>query len=163
MEYIPSLNIDWTSDIMNNPITIFTIGFTKKTARGFFSSLINHSVETILDTRLNNTGQLAGFSKKADLDYFSNEILGKQYTHWLDAAPTDDILTAFKKKQISWETYSEEYLSLLKIRRVAENINPKQLHLSCLLCSEHSPRYCHRRILAEYLKDHFKDVTILHL
>lgn len=148
---------------MTESITIFTIGFTQKTARGFFTSLIKHSVEGILDTRLNNTGQLAGFSKKNDLEYFSNEIMGKPYTHWLDSAPTDEILTAFKKKQISWETYSAEYLSLLKSRKLAQNIDPTSLHMSCLLCSEHSPKYCHRRILAEYLKDHYKDVTIVHL
>lgn len=148
---------------MTDSITLFTIGFTKKTARGFFTSLINHSVETIVDTRLNNAGQLAGFSKKADLEYFTNTIMGKTYTHWINSAPTDELLAAFKKKQISWEIYSAEYQSLLRSRKIAENLDPKKLHMSCLLCSEDSPKHCHRRVLAEYLNNHFLNMKIIHL
>jgi len=32
-----------------------------------------------------------------------------------------------------------------------------------LLCSEATPHHCHRRLAAEYLAEHWADVTIEHL
>lgn len=62
--------MDKINTAQNEKITIFTIGFGKKSARDFFEILQRAAVKKVVDIRLNNTSQLAGFSKKNDLSYF---------------------------------------------------------------------------------------------
>lgn len=137
------------SALMHN--TIFTIGFTQKTAEQFFGMLKTNSVQRLVDTRLNNINQLAGFSKRDDLKYFCHEIIGIEYFHWEETAPTSDLLAAYKKKLISWDEYAKEYAELLHKRRIASQV---EYYLgsggACLLCSEAKPHHCHRSILATY-------------
>ena len=136
----------------SRPMTpLYTIGFTQKSASRFFELLRGAGVKTVVDTRLNNTGQLAGFAKREDLAYFLNTILGVKYVHWLDSAPTDDLLIAYKKKQMTWDQYELEYRNLIEKRRLEDSETAHSLDASCLLCSEAKPHRCHRRILAEYL------------
>ena len=49
---------------------IFTIGFTKKSAEQFFNLLKQPGLVRLVDARLNNVSQLAGFTKKDDLGFF---------------------------------------------------------------------------------------------
>lgn len=143
--------------------TVYTIGFTKKTAEHFFELLRKNGVKKVIDTRLNNESQLAGFSKKEDLKYFLKSILNVDYVHKPELAPTDDILKAYKKKEISWDEYEKRYLQLISERHIEEKISPEELNNSCLLCSEHKPDKCHRRLLANYLKSKWNNVIIKHL
>jgi uncharacterized protein (DUF488 family) len=144
-------------------IELYTIGFTQKTAQHFFDLLISNQVKEIIDTRVNNTSQLAGFAKGEDLKFFASSIGNMNYSHQLDFAPTKELLARYRKKELSWEDYEIEYLNLLDIRKVAKHITVNQLHQHCLLCSEHSPTYCHRRLLAEYFKAIHSNVKIVHL
>lgn len=142
---------------------LFTIGFTKKTARDFFGLLQKEGVKRIVDVRLNNVSQLAGFAKKNDLAYFLEKICNVEYVHTPELAPTKEMLDDYKKRGGDWETYEEKFLSLMKERKV-ENTLPKQIvSEGCLLCSEHKPHHCHRRLVAEYLKSHWGDVDVIHL
>lgn len=136
---------------MNNGSVLFTIGFTQKTAEGFFCLLRQSGVRRLIDTRLNNSSQLAGFSKKDDLKYFTKEILGADYFHWEDSAPDKEMLDAYKKKVIKWDEYAREYESMLKKRRIESQLDAVLGEFSCLLCSEAKPHYCHRRLLADYI------------
>jgi uncharacterized protein (DUF488 family) len=148
---------------MSAPIELFTIGFTQKSARDFFTKLKTAGVTRLIDIRLNNTSQLAGFAKKDDLVYFLQEITGIEYVHRPDLAPTQDILDAFKKNKGNWQTYETQFRSLLADRH-AENRVPKELlHQACLLCSEEKPDQCHRRLVAEYLAAKWGNVRITHL
>lgn len=131
--------------------TLYTIGFTQKSAETFFALLKENHVRRIVDTRLNNTGQLAGFSKKEDLRYFARTILGIDYIHWEESAPEQLMLDAYKKKLITWDQYSQEYEALLHRRRVESQMGLIVGTSGCLLCSEAKPHHCHRRILADYL------------
>jgi uncharacterized protein (DUF488 family) len=142
---------------------VFTIGFTKKTARRFFDLIRNSGAKRVVDVRLNNVSQLAGFAKKDDLAYFLKEICGVEYAHLSDLAPTQDMLDEFKKKRGDWETYQTRFLDLMKQRRVEETVSRDVITDSCLLCSEEKPHHCHRRLVAEYLKQHWGDVEISHL
>lgn len=144
-------------------IKLFTIGFTGKPAETFFGLLRNAGVSKIVDTRVNNVSQLAGFAKGADLRFFAREIGGMSYEHNLDFAPTKELLSKYRDKKISWQEYEVEYLNLLDMRHVAQRTEIEKLHENCLLCSEHSPEKCHRRLLAEYLKHVKNDVDIIHL
>lgn len=144
-------------------IKIFTIGFTNKTASLFFSLLKKNGVEKIIDTRINNVSQLSGFAKGNDLAFFAKEISNIEYEHRIDFAPTKDLLTDFRNKKITWEKYEIEYLNLLDRRKIAQKVQIENLHKNCLLCSEHTPEKCHRRLLAEYLKYAYKDIEIIHL
>ena len=144
-------------------ITLYTIGFTKKNAEIFFSLLRDNNIKTLIDVRLNNVSQLAGFTKKNDLEYFLKEICDITYLHKPDFAPTKDILDGYKKKEISWQIYEEKYLDLLDQRQVSKKVKLDELDMSCLLCSESNSDHCHRRLLAEYLKDVKSNVTIRHL
>lgn len=144
-------------------IKLYTIGFTGKPAAKFFSLLRNSEVKKIVDTRLNNVSQLAGFAKGQDLRFFAKEIGNMGYEHNLDFAPTKELLSRYRAKKISWEEYEIDYLNLLDMRNIAASTAIERLHENCLLCSEHRPEKCHRRLLAEYLKQVKNDVEIIHL
>jgi uncharacterized protein (DUF488 family) len=141
---------------------LFTIGFTKSSAEGFFSRLSKAHVKKLIDVRLNNVSQLAGFAKKDDLRYFAKSICGIGYEHISDLAPTSDMLDQYKKSKGLWSLYAEKFLALMAQRKI-ENIDRSRLDGGCLLCSEDKPHHCHRRLVAEYLKDKWHEVEIEHL
>jgi len=146
-------------------MNIYTIGFTKKNAETFFKLLIENNVECLVDVRLNNVSQLAGFTKANDLKYFLKRIGNIAYVHNTNYAPTKDILDNYKKNKISWAEYEKLYLNLINKRQV-EKIFVKdiqQYNNVCLLCSEPTAQYCHRRLLAEYLKKNIDNVSIRNL
>ena len=142
---------------------IFTIGFTRKSARRFFALLRESGVRRIVDVRLNNVSQLAGFAKKDDLAFFLEEICGMQYVHAPQLAPTKELLDDYRKRRNDWSTYETRFLELLRERRVEESVPRELVADGCLLCSEDKPHHCHRRLVAEYLKEHWEDVDIAHL
>lgn len=141
---------------------IFTIGFTHKTAQEFFEQLRRAGVRRVVDVRLNNVSQLAGFTKKPDLPYFLRTIAGIDYVHAVILAPTAALLNAYRRAG-DWVTYEAEFLLLLQQRRVEAQVTRELLDTSCLLCSESEPHHCHRRLVAEYLQRHWNDVSIEHL
>ena len=143
---------------------IYSIGFTQKSAREFFSTLKAHGIERLLDVRLNNTSQLAAFAKQADLAYFLETICGAAYEHEPLLAPTQDILDAFKKRKGDWDIYTEEYLSLIRSRQVESALSRESFQKkTVLLCSEATAEHCHRRLALEYLQKHWDGVIIRHL
>ena len=142
---------------------LMTIGFTKKSARHFFEALQKADVKRVADVRLNNVSQLAGFAKRNDLEYFLRTICGIDYVHLPDLAPTQEMLDAFKKHRGSWQEYEDRFLDLMARRRIEKTITRELLEDGCLLCSEHEPHHCHRRLVAEYLDRHWGDVDIWHL
>ncbi len=143
---------------------IYTIGFTQKNAEAFFGFLKSENIATLIDVRLNNISQLAGFAKKDDLKYFLRELCGANYIHIPDLAPTKDILNAYKKGNISWTVYEDKFLNLMSKRHIERIIKPELLNNGCLLCSEHEPHFCHRRLVVEYLNDHSDfDLKVKHL
>lgn len=143
---------------------IFTIGFAEKDAQRFFSLLRSTDANHLIDIRLNNISQLAGFTKKNDLKFFLNEILNWKYSHRLEFAPTKDILDRYKSGIINWIEYEREYISLLEARKIKENISIIDFDRAVLLCSEHKPTFCHRRLAAEYLRNVFdQNIEIIHL
>ena len=130
---------------------VFTIGFTKWDAADFFGTLSQSVVRRVIDVRLNNSSQLAGFSKKRDLEFFLKTICGIDYVHVPELAPTKKMLDEYKKNRCSWAAYEARFNDLLESRNIAQQV-PKELFLAgCLLCSERAPHHCHRRLVAEYL------------
>lgn len=146
-----------------NKIMLFTIGFTKKSAKIFFGKLEKAGIEKIIDIRLNNVSQLAGFAKKDDLIYFLKRICECSYRHEPLLAPTKEILDSYKKKEIGWPEYEKRFNDLLETRKAHTLVNPSELHKACLLCSEPTPDKCHRRLVVEYLKNYFDNIEINHL
>jgi len=142
---------------------LYTIGFTKKTAEEFFGLLKKNRVRVLIDTRLNNKSQLAGFTKEDDLRFFLKEICSIEYKHIPLFAPTEDILKKYQAKRMTWEQYEKEYNALLVERQVKDKISPAELDRACLLCSEHSPTQCHRRLLAEYLVSYYPEIKVIHI
>lgn len=142
---------------------IFTIGFTKKSAEAFFTRLKQPGLSRLIDARLNNVSQLAGFTKKEDLKFFTREICKIDYIHLRELAPTKDILDAYKKAGGDWTVYERQFLALLVARRIEENLDKQLFDGGCLLCSEATPDRCHRRLVAEYLREKWGDVEIQHL
>jgi uncharacterized protein (DUF488 family) len=142
---------------------IFTIGFAGKSAEKFFSLLEENNIRKLIDVRLNNISQLAAFAKKDDLEYFLKKILSCDYIHRPDLAPTEEILKKYKLKTISWDIYTDEYIELLNSRNVISQLNKDEIVNSVFLCSEHQPKYCHRRLLVEYIKKQWNDFEMIHL
>lgn len=130
---------------------VFTIGFTKKSAETFFKFMQESSIRTLVDVRLNNVSQLAGFAKKDDLKYFLREICGAEYVHVPEFTPTKDILDAYKDGELTWDAYADKFMDLMSKRNVERAVKSELLDHGCLLCSEHEPHQCHRRLVVEYL------------
>ena len=141
-------------------MNVFTIGFTKSSAEGFFSRLKGANVKRVLDVRLNNRSQLAGFAKRDDLQYFLKELGGIEYAHAPILAPTQEILDALKKHKGPWEEYERDFVALMRERRIEEKLSREELDGACLLCSEHQPHHCHRRLVVEYLDEAWPDVEL---
>jgi uncharacterized protein (DUF488 family) len=145
-------------------MTIFTIGFTKKSAETFFTRLTNAGVRRLIDVRLNNVSQLAGFTKKDDLRYFTKAICNIDYLHLPELAPTAEILDPYKKaKNGDWALYQRQFIELMRSPQIESTMSRDVLDGGCLLCSEEKPHHCHRRLVAEYLKEHWRDVEIEHI
>ncbi len=142
---------------------MFTIGFTQKSAQKFFETLKRAGVKRVIDTRLNNVSQLAGFAKRSDLEYFLKAIDDIDYIHILDLAPTKDILDEYKKQKGDWLVYEQKFLKLMADRQIEKKVSPDLADGACLLCSEAKPHHCHRRLVAEYLNDRWGNVNICHL
>ena len=143
---------------------IYSIGFTQKSAGEFFGTLKAHGIERLLDVRLNNTSQLAGFAKQADLAYFLREICGAVYEHEPLLAPTQEMLDAYKKRKGDWGVYEGEFLALMRERNVKSAISRESFaKKTVLLCSEPTAEHCHRRLVLEYLQEKWGGVSIVHL
>ena len=144
-------------------MTLYTIGFTKKSAREFFDILINNNIKRLIDIRLNNKSQLAGFAKSDDLQYFLKKIGQIDYIYMPEFAPTDELLDGYRKKQIVWDEYEKQYCNLLAERDVLKNKDVPVFDNACLLCSEPTAKQCHRRLAAEYIVRSNKNIKIVHL
>ncbi len=145
---------------------IFTIGFTKKTAQKFFELLKISYVDVLIDVRLNNTSQLAGFAKSPDIEYFLKEICDIKYIHDSTFAPTEKLLKDYKNNRLSWELYEETFADIMNSRKIEEYISSKYQFLQdkniCLLCSEDIAQKCHRRLVAQYFESLF-NTSVNHL
>ncbi|GAB6051489.1 hypothetical protein JCM17960_03090 [Magnetospira thiophila] len=149
---------------MDGKIQLFTIGYTKSTAEGFFSRLRDALVTEVVDIRVSNTSQLAGFAKMPDLAFFLDRVGGIGYRFEPLLAPPLQMMRAYRNKELTWATYRTAYLDLLTERGAAMALNPEHFDGACLLCSESTPDQCHRRLAAEYLQYHWsRQVEICHL
>ncbi len=145
-------------------ITLYTIGFTKKSAERFFTLLKDNGVKQLVDVRISNNSQLAGFAKGKDLEFFVKEICHIPYKHIVDFAPSKELLDRWHKQEVTWEEYVKVYTDLLNSREILRKYGVKSFDGSCFLCSEDTPEQCHRRLLVEYLKNNCTDkVDIIHL
>jgi uncharacterized protein (DUF488 family) len=142
---------------------VFTIGFTQKSAESFFDRLRKSGARRIVDVRLNNVSQLAGFAKRQDLQFFLREICGMEYVHLPELAPTQGMLDEYKKQKGDWSLYETRFLDLMRGRQVEHKVPQELIADGCLLCSEDQPDKCHRRLVAEYLKGRWGDIDIRHL
>ena len=144
---------------------IFTIGSSRKTAEEFFETLKACGVTKIIDVRLNNTSQLLAFAKYPDIEYFTKKILRGKYFHDRKFTLSEKILVRYKKNQIDWDEYEKEFAELMNYRDIdiyiADHYADEENY--CLLCTEPTPEYCHRRLVAEKIKEVLEDVEIVHL
>lgn len=143
-------------------VNVATIGFTKTNAESFFERLLKAGVKKVVDVRLHNTSQLAGFAKAEDLAYFLRKIGGIDYVHQPLLAPTDPMLKAYKKEKGDWRAYEERFLGLMAERQIEKRFKPEMFNGACLLCSEDKPHHCHRRLVCEYLNEKWDGALDVH-
>ena len=143
---------------------IYTIGFAKKSAEEFFGTLKRANIKRVIDVRLNNTSQLAGFTKRDDLRFFLKVLCNAEYIHEPLLAPSTDILNSYKKKRINWAEYEQRFLDLMAERKIEEKIDQNLFNGgTVLLCSENKADHCHRRLILEYLRNKWGIFKIIHL
>ena len=143
---------------------IYTIGFTQKSARQFFDILKTNGIQRLVDVRLSNSGQLAGFTKATDLAYLLDEICGADYVHQPLLAPTKQLLSDYRNGKRTWAEYEDIFNGLLAERQIETAISQSLFDIpAVMLCSEPTAEQCHRRLVAEYFQRHWGDVTIHHL
>jgi len=152
-----------TKMMTQKPLNLFTIGFAGKSAADFFTRLKDSGIKRVIDIRLHPDSQLAGFAKQSNLSYFLKEIVAADYIHLPELAPTPELFNSYKKLGGPWVTYEMEFLELMSERRIEDKIDPGLIAGGCLLCSEHQPHHCHRRLVAEYLKEKWNNMEIKHL
>ena len=142
---------------------IFTIGFTKKSAEEFFKILRDNSINHVADIRLNNRGQLAGYTKEKDLIYFLS-LFQIRYAHWTDFAPTKEIRDRYRSDR-NFDNYKRDYLTLLENRQAVSQLDRNIFaeNRICLLCSESEYDKCHRRLAAEAIAKYINNLEIIHL
>lgn len=143
---------------------VCTIGFSKKSAEEFFTILKKANIEKLIDIRLNNKSQLAGFSKGRDLEYFCEKCHNIKYEHVPLLAPTKELMKKYQQDK-DWAFYEAEYLRILESRPIIETFQKacKDVDNVCLLCSELTAQNCHRRLVAEYIANHMDHIEIVHL
>jgi uncharacterized protein (DUF488 family) len=143
---------------------VYTIGFTKRSAADFFRALRRAGIQRLLDVRLNNSSQLAGFTKASDLPFFLKALCGAEYLHEPLLAPTQELLDAFKKAKGSWDEYERKFLALMAKRKIEHRIDSELFDVpTALLCSETTAEHCHRRLVLEYLREKWGNLTMIHL
>lgn len=152
-----------TGSSVDNRLHLATIGFTKKTAQRFFELLRDCGARRVIDVRLNNASQLAGFAKKEDLKWLLDRICGIEYIHLPSLAPTRELLRSYRKGSIGWDAYAASFMDLMRERGVENSVSKELLDGGCLLCSEDQPHHCHRRLVAEYLNDQWGGIEVEHL
>jgi uncharacterized protein (DUF488 family) len=152
-----------TTQPTTTAMKLFTLGFTQKPAQKFFELLRRSGTQRVIDIRLNNRSQLAGFSKSGDLEFFLREVCGIGYVHLPDLAPSKELFDFLKKRGGDWATYAKNFLALMAEREIEKRVSKDVIADGCLLCSEDKPHHCHRRLVAEYLGHCWGDVTINHL
>lgn len=142
----------------------YTIGFTKKNAKTFFKFLKDAKVTKLIDVRINNVSQLAGFAKRDDLKFFLEALCNAEYIHVPELAPTKEMLSNYKKGNITWDKYEKDFLELMKEREIEVKFKPEFFENGCLLCSEHEPHLCHRKLVVDYLNKKWqKKLEVRHL
>lgn len=145
-------------------VDVTTIGFTKSNAQSFFERLLKAGVKKVVDVRLHNTSQLAGFAKAEDLAYLLKKIGDIQYVHQPLLAPTDGMLKAYKKEKGEWNEYAKKFIGLMQDRKIEEHLQPAIFEGACLLCSEATAHHCHRRLVVEYLNERWNNaLSIKHI
>ena len=149
---------------MTATFTLNTIGFTKKSAKVFFEKLQAAGIRRLLDIRLHNSSQISGYAKRNHLEYLVPTITGAAYQHIPLLAPSPELFNAYKKQGMPWDDYQGRFLELMAERHVEDQLDPALFNGACLLCSEHLPHHCHRRLVAEYLNTKWGgNITINHL
>lgn len=127
--------------------------FRGHSAPEFFGKLESAQIGRLLDVRLNNSSQLAGFTKRSDLPFFLDRVGNIEYRRDLELAPTSDMLAAYRAKQIPWAEYERRSAALLAERHIEDDYTPAVFERrTVLLCSEPTARQCHRRLVLEYLR-----------
>ena len=144
---------------------LYTIGFTQKSAETFFSLIKKNNIELLIDIRLNNKSQLAGFAKGEDLKFFLKKFSNCEYKYLAEYAPTKEILEGYRKKNIDWDTYVKQYNKLLEERGDYKKFLEKfsSYENVCLLCSEATAEKCHRRLMAELIKKANPKIEVIHI
>jgi uncharacterized protein (DUF488 family) len=142
---------------------IYTIGFTKKSAEEFFALLRDNNITLVADIRLNNSSQLAGYTKGKDLKFFLSLVKIK-YEYWNDFAPTKELREAYRTDQ-NFNNYTTEYTQLIAQRAAVSRLKADLFYIEnvCLLCSEATPEKCHRRIAADLIAQAIPNLCVKHL
>ncbi|WP_424813388.1 DUF488 family protein [Roseococcus sp. YIM B11640] len=145
-------------------VALATIGFTRTTAERFFERLGGAQVKRVIDVRLHNTSQLAGFAKSDDLAWFLRTINGTGYVHAPELAPTEELMKFFKTDKGDWKVFERGFRALMKERRIERELKPSFFAGGCLLCSEPTAERCHRRLVVDYLNEHWGgELKVTHL
>jgi uncharacterized protein (DUF488 family) len=145
-------------------MTTFTIGFTKTSAEDFFGRLNAAGVQKVIDVRLQNTSQLAGFAKAVDLSFFLEKVSGISYHHAPELAPDEELFADYRKKKLPWDVFEPRFMDIMAARKIEARFTPDDLEGACLLCSEATPHQCHRRLVVEYLEERWgQPLEVIHL
>lgn len=145
---------------------IYTIGSNRKSAETFFELLRRNDVRFLLDIRLRNSSQLAGFAKGNDLEYFTGRILGIGYRHDVRFAPDEGLFEVRKSKGLNMEQFALKFWETLEERDMKQVLLDEYAGVMdgiCLMCSEEDHRECHRSVVAGYISDVFGGTEVVNL
>lgn len=139
--------------------TIYTIGFSGKNQNVFIDILNAADIKMLVDIRLWRVARFVPWASGASL----SNILDTRYKYMPELAPTKELLSDYKNRKIDWPEYERIFNDLLASRQIEKLFRPADLYKVCFLCTEKSADKCHRRLVVEYLQQHFPEVEIGHL
>ena len=143
---------------------IYTIGFTGKSAEEFFTLLQSAEAAVLLDIRVHNRSQLAGFTRRDHMPFLTENLTNLRYIELPILAPESDLLKQYRTDG-DWDNFEVQYLQLLVDRNAVAAIDRGMFSDGVvLMCSEPTAEKCHRRLAADHLRTHvFADADIIHL
>jgi uncharacterized protein (DUF488 family) len=160
--------------VIRNPINwskgavvmiLYDIRYAQKPAKRFFEEIKEHKMEIVIDIRLGNTSQLAGFTKKDDLAYFLEEICGCDYEHRPDLAPTKEMIDGYKSKSVTREEFECRYCEIVRDRGAVSGFADKygEYGRVGLLCSGAGINSCHQKLLSDMLAEQIPSLTVVNV
>jgi uncharacterized protein (DUF488 family) len=146
---------------------IATIGFGNKPAELFTALLRDARVVTVIDTRRRPDALSSGYARQRDLPFLLRSAVDIGYEHRPELAPPVALLDRYGRDE-DWPAYERDFDRLVLDSSDAQQVMMNLLarsatELMALMCLESTPHQCHRRLVADRMRELDPSLEVIHL